>query len=265
MRKIGILAMCLVLALGAIGVGFAKWSETLEIDGIIETGWVDVQLSQCTNDPGPTGLEIGDIYAGSLDPSEAGMWVELTPETCDSIWDGERYDKNVASTNCVLTQEDRPGPFGDKINTGPNTITVTIENGYPSYWGNLLFDIENIGTIPVKVARVQVVELSIDEESFTLEEPIDLIACETWLVRFVDGQPEIVPFDEEEQTPDPELYEFSIHLSMLEYPVQIDPPEVEQGNVVYGDIDVHILQSAVEDTIYDFTVEIECIQWNLVP
>ena len=66
MRKIAILCLALILALGAVGVGFAKWSETLKIEGVVETGEVDVQLSQCTNDPSPTGLDVGDIYYGAV-------------------------------------------------------------------------------------------------------------------------------------------------------------------------------------------------------
>lgn len=45
MRKIGLLCLALVLALGTLGVGYALWSEDLYIDGYIETGDVDVDWS----------------------------------------------------------------------------------------------------------------------------------------------------------------------------------------------------------------------------
>jgi hypothetical protein len=43
-QKIGLLALAMVLVLGAMGVGFAKWSETIVISGTVTTGDVDVEL-----------------------------------------------------------------------------------------------------------------------------------------------------------------------------------------------------------------------------
>jgi hypothetical protein len=41
MKKLGLLALALVLALGSLGVGFALWSETLYIEGTVATGELD--------------------------------------------------------------------------------------------------------------------------------------------------------------------------------------------------------------------------------
>jgi len=46
MKKIGLLCLALVLALGAVGVGHALWSETLYIEGTVETGELALEWSQ---------------------------------------------------------------------------------------------------------------------------------------------------------------------------------------------------------------------------
>lgn len=45
MKKIGLLVMALVVAMGLLGVGYAMWSEDLTIDGTVNTGDVDVEWS----------------------------------------------------------------------------------------------------------------------------------------------------------------------------------------------------------------------------
>jgi hypothetical protein len=45
MKKIGLLALALVLALGSLGIGFALWSETLYIEGTVNTGTLDAEWS----------------------------------------------------------------------------------------------------------------------------------------------------------------------------------------------------------------------------
>jgi hypothetical protein len=45
MKKIGLLCLALVLALGSLGVGYAMWFEDLYIDGTVDTGTLDVEWS----------------------------------------------------------------------------------------------------------------------------------------------------------------------------------------------------------------------------
>jgi hypothetical protein len=45
MKKIGLLVLALVLALGTMGVGYAMWFEDLFLDVTVETGELDVQWS----------------------------------------------------------------------------------------------------------------------------------------------------------------------------------------------------------------------------
>jgi hypothetical protein len=44
MKKIGLIVLALVLALGTVGVGYAMWQDTIYIDGNVETGSLDINV-----------------------------------------------------------------------------------------------------------------------------------------------------------------------------------------------------------------------------
>ena len=110
----------LIIGLAVAGASYAQWTETLTVEGYVETGELAVGFEDCeTNDDGPC---CGDP-AGSIDP-----------------W----YDKNVASTNCYLeTQigEHEEAPIYKKM-------VITIENAYPDYVSEVNCTVANGGTIP---------------------------------------------------------------------------------------------------------------------
>ena len=45
MKKIALICLALVVALGTLGVGFALWSDWLYIDGYVETGYIGAEWS----------------------------------------------------------------------------------------------------------------------------------------------------------------------------------------------------------------------------
>jgi predicted ribosomally synthesized peptide with SipW-like signal peptide len=49
MKKIGILCLALVLAVGSLGIGYAAWTDTLTIDGTVNTGTVDIDLYELSS------------------------------------------------------------------------------------------------------------------------------------------------------------------------------------------------------------------------
>jgi hypothetical protein len=73
MKKIGLLLLVVVLALGALGVGYAMWDKTVYIDGTVNTGEVDATFTDawCSD----TGIDPGyDKDVGScsviIDPED---------------------------------------------------------------------------------------------------------------------------------------------------------------------------------------------------
>ena len=225
MKKIGILALALVLALGSLGIGYAMWSETLTIEGDVSTGEVSVSIdSQYDNDINP-----------QLDPCEPGHWDVAS----DPVWVGNRYNKNVAQTTSVYDLVD--GEWGK----------IIIANGYPSYWGSVIWDIHNDGTIPVQLWSVTLTELS-----FGVVDPIvwqGSFPLSIGTRYYVDT--DVPNVDETLDAGD----DFSFILSCLDC-CQIDPEA--SGDVGYIDVTVHVEQDAQQKSIYDFTIEFVFAQWN---
>lgn len=109
MKKIGLICLALVLALGALGIGYAQWTETLLIDGTVNTGSVSAELS-----------------VGACSDNEVSPYTE------------------VSSISCKLKVDD------------PKTLVVTVLNAYPSITYTCLFDITNTGTVPLKIASMNI-------------------------------------------------------------------------------------------------------------
>jgi len=116
MKKIGLLALAIVLALGTMGAAFAYWNETLTIEDPMNTGELDVGLK------GYLGMEFSP-------------YVTLSP----------RFQY-----------------FGGD---GVKQHTFTVSGVYPSFGsGGLqhsffaMYAAKNVGTIPVKVASVDIVK-----------------------------------------------------------------------------------------------------------
>lgn len=119
---VGTMFMVLVIALALLGVGYALWSETLTIEGSVQTGEVDVQFS--TYDP----VECVDDNGTLTCPEPA-----------------EKAD----AANCTV---EWLGPDGDSQgDDGSDLLKVTVTGMYPSYHCKVRFDVTSTGNVPVHV------------------------------------------------------------------------------------------------------------------
>ena len=167
MKKIGLICLTLVFALGAMGVGYAMWTDTIDIDGTVNTGTVNIVVENYS------GQWMWKIPGGDPD-YELSTDKTYTPTS------------TITPTPFVVAySEARQAMSGDPTPTPiEDAVTVEFDNIFPveGAW-EADFEAHYIGSIPVKVVVSNIdIELEGDPEN-TLD--IDVQAY----VDYNDGQP----------------------------------------------------------------------------
>jgi hypothetical protein len=119
MKKIGLLCMVLVLALGLMGAGLSYWTETLQIEGTVKTGELDacfIDYKAADNDAGDAADGYGEVSV--------------------KFYDGPDSEPAAA-------------PIVDM-----SKCVITVKNAYPGYVATVALAIKNNGTLPAKVKAV---------------------------------------------------------------------------------------------------------------
>ena len=204
MRKLGVLCIALVIALGTFGVGYATWSDNVTVEETVYSGTWEVELT------GP-GCDLADTCEDA---------------TCDVAIDSAE------------------------------TLTVDIDDAPPCCSGNITFTIENVGTIPAKITKVEFIApddgnygTAINDlsNSFAVDDPIELPPCTTYY------------FDLDDDS-DADL---SLHLQPGLIGQQFDPAEVDPGNTtVNGEINFHVEAGASDNLTTQFDLKFEAVPWN---
>lgn len=141
MKRLGILFLVLVIALGGIGAAFAAWTDTLTITGTVNTGTVDIVIEATS------GTE---VYKDLRDDSMA---------VCYYLEDGVKiYSQDLGYGD--------PPPGGllvawaDGNITGDDTMSFEFQNIFPgpSFAVDALF--QYVGSVPAKINSITVDPLS---------------------------------------------------------------------------------------------------------
>jgi hypothetical protein len=151
MKKIGMLLLVLVIAVGTLGVGYAHWWDWSYIRGEVQTGELCVGITDFTE------------YDECVDPPYPGVLFPLQPYPGQADFDGQydiktmgvdltRYEKNVACCDFTLIDA-RPDVFhdNDQVYSG---LQGVLYNGYPSYWNLVDVEFANCGTVPAGLLGV---------------------------------------------------------------------------------------------------------------
>lgn len=135
-KKLAAIGAILVMALALLGVGYGLWFEDLLLKGAVTTGELDVEFSE------PYVFQWFSIFNGRR---WVGMVGEHTPLFRLKTQGGELV-------NCYAelgqTDEAKANPV-NQYDDGPNLLRIGVRGAYPSYHCAVIFDVTNIGTVPV--------------------------------------------------------------------------------------------------------------------
>lgn len=263
MKKIGLICLAVVLAVGALGLGYADWSQTLYVDGTVQTGTFYVGLRDVgTNDDGITGQSTYCPYV-----NDTGLDPGFDRVDHEQVW----YTQNVAS--CISENYSRDGdPAGQWVENlvkfnheGTNFYekeVITITNAYPSYAPGWLTEIACHGSIPAKIS------------SFTLTPPIEEWPAWIELIKWIkyddgvevdNGSSHPLPGttpggnDWNIYDPGPDCYNALV--------AALEGQKLHECDVVGVYVELHTTQAWIEmpmNYTFDFDVAITYTQWNLV-
>ena len=277
MKKIGVICLALVLALGALGVGYAMWDKTLTITATVQTGEVDAEFTEAfTDDDG----QVDDVTkdgpdAVGLADDDGGPNPDAPPQDDPDLPGARKYDhwgpfssEDPDESDLTPARKDKDvGRSTATIGADPQTASILIENAYPCYYTTAYFKLTNTGTVPVCVNKVYE-HCSVDHwvsydylpgppPSGTWE----FHAASTWY-EITPCVVKAIDFDNDQ---DPEL---NVHVTGIALGDQID-----KGEFVWMDVDVHVKQDAKELAgvsgsgipAYTFDEKVWLVQWNEYP
>lgn len=264
MKKIGLIALAIVLALGTMGIGLAQWTETLNVGGDAETADVNAcwRLAE-SNDNGSTCPE--EFY---YDGAEVGPPVDPGDNGDDPTGEQTMGMPVARSQNVGCTTVTGFMPNNHALPPDPENyqaLTVTMMNVYPSYWATIFYNIINAGTIPCKVTSIKLVQVSGGGWIYPIDPAIELVPC-TYYCISVDEMGGGCSITENCVPECPTCTDFVIHISDdMNTLFDVMGTAFQSIDTACGNLSIHIEDCAEEGTLYDFVIEFTVEHFNAGP
>lgn len=229
MKKIGLICLAVVLAMGGLGVGYAMWVDTVTIGGPVTTGTLNLAFDFV--EP-PIVAEF--------------HWHDIVQR--DYKVAGEYLGKDVGTANASYVDLETDPSTTKK---GWEKLVITIDDAYPYYIVHTTFVLHNIGTVPLDITSY-----IITGEKQTLQggKIYDLLWYDPdgdWKGSLYE---DINMNQAVDNTTDPEVMKLDVKNHL---PYQIDP-----CNDNKQEIDLEFLQPLQQEKKYVIDVIINAEQWN---
>lgn len=141
-----------LLLLAFVGIGYGLWFEVLEIEGTVETGELDVEFS-----PVYTwewfGDGMGGIAASDEIPTDWEPYAMQALPIDEAVNPGLFEIKHDGLIDCMALIGDADLPHNVTDDGMNNLLSVSVVGAYPSYHCLVVFDVTNVGTVPVHLSK----------------------------------------------------------------------------------------------------------------
>jgi len=133
MKRIGLICMALVLALGALGVGYALWWDEVTIEGTVQTGSVEISINATSETYVYKNLITSEIEMSPV-PLVGGNLLFVASATVEDVSvPGGAKKVKMTFTNIFPTEE----PISADVvlhYTGSNDVDPAIEKYLIQEW-----------------------------------------------------------------------------------------------------------------------------------
>lgn len=145
LKRIGLLALAMVIALGSLGVAYAAWTDSVYINATVNTGNLDIDVSDCSST---------FVY-------------KVPPDGIVVNYDFGSDDQNPPPGGELIASA-----VTDFVNSGSDADFAEIHFSglFPEIDFRADLQLENMGSIPVKVSVAEI----------TPQRPQDAILAELW-------------------------------------------------------------------------------------
>jgi hypothetical protein len=243
LKRMGLLALALVLALGALGVAHAAWTDSVYIEGTVYTGTLDIDIYGISSTYVYKVPDAGDVGYG---PETVVVYYDSTvPDSYYTPDGGILVAQAITQDTSVETEDDEIVDIDE--------AAMTFQGVFPGIDFVTDLYLKNLGSIPVRISKVEITpaEGSDADDVAILEALLNLGTNGTEGIWFdaelsTDGGDNWTPIPD---PADPELELLGLQL--------------EQDYLLH--ITMHVLlpeDPAYEHLSLNFSGHINVIQWN---
>jgi hypothetical protein len=144
MKKIGLIAIAMITVLATLGIGFSMWSQTVTVNGTVNTGNLSLSVTS------PTGTWVYK-QENPQDPNFGKMDIVKGTSAQGAGWEAGDVLIGSAAATSTLPLTCAPGSSGITVSYAFNNLfPIPDSNGNMQSW-DIDFTLTNIGTVPVKL------------------------------------------------------------------------------------------------------------------
>ncbi len=160
LKKIGLLALALVIALGSLGVAYAAWNDKVYLNTTVQTGTVDADIC---------GVSSTFVYKVPNAPD-----IGYGPETVVDYYYGENeYHPPANSTLVAQATTVNTSVWKDPVThqvVDIDSATMKFEGVFPGIDFLTDMELDYLGTIPAKISIAQITPVDVTDPNYNPDE-----------------------------------------------------------------------------------------------